>query len=75
LGQITSRTARADRQNAGFTAVKSHVLNPAVKAWLDNVIVPALVNEYLTLEQNMLLSQAPEAELACGRGESRSEGK
>jgi hypothetical protein len=51
------------------------VLNPAVKAWLDNVIVPALVNEYLNRERNMVLSQASEDELACGQGESESEGK
>jgi hypothetical protein len=50
-------------------------LNSAVKAWLDNVIVPALVREFLSsrTEASLFLSDTSVDMVACATGDKESE--
>lgn len=51
-GKTVGRTEIVRAQRSGSVPPKSlgkrpHKLDPALKSWLDNVIIPALVREYL----------------------------
>ena len=50
-------------------------LEPAVKAWLDTVIVPALVREFLTSrkEASRVLSETSMDVVACTTGDNEME--
>lgn len=51
--------------------LRTIALEPAVKAWLDNVIVPALVREFVATYKSAspVLSGAPREMVACATGE------
>lgn len=50
-------------------------LEPSVKAWLDNVIVPALVREFLASrkEASLVLSDTSSNLVACATGDKEKE--
>ncbi len=55
----TGRTLEKEPGTAAHGGARSHPikLNPALKSWLDNVIIPALVEEYLAeIEQKNRLA-------------------
>jgi hypothetical protein len=55
----TGRTLEKQPSTAARGGVRGHPikLNPALKSWLDNVIIPALVEEYLAeIEQKNRLA-------------------
>ncbi|MGC1781201.1 MAG: hypothetical protein WA708_01635 [Acidobacteriaceae bacterium] len=61
-GYVRARQSRPDRSAiSGKRPVK---LDPALKSWLDNVVIPALVREYLAeIEQRNRLATTGGSEL------------
>lgn len=58
-------------------ALEPNGLTPAVKAWLDTVIVPALVREFIASRKatSLVLSDISQDVVACTVGEKESEEK
>ena len=59
-----------ERQSSSARSVRlGKRLDPDLKSWLDNVIIPALVREYVAeiKEQNRLATAGP-SEVTCDKG-------
>ncbi len=64
-----TETAEERRRNAARSARLGKRLDPDLKSWLDNVIIPALVREYLAAikQQNRLAITGP-SEVTSDKG-------
>jgi hypothetical protein len=60
---------REQQRNSARSARLGKRLDPDLKSWLDNVIIPALVREYLAeiKQQNRLATTGP-SEVTCDKG-------
>jgi hypothetical protein len=72
----TGRTLEKEEPStAAHGGARSHPikLNPALKSWLDNVIIPALVEEYLAeIEQKNRLAITDGSEVRSNKGVEKS---
>jgi hypothetical protein len=68
--KFQERTIMQERQRSSARSARlGKRLDPDLKSWLDNVIVPALVREYLAeiKQQNRLATTGP-SEVTCDKG-------
>ncbi len=65
----TESGTKSDQRGSTRSSKLGKKLNPALKSWLDNVIIPALVREYLAeiKQQNQLAITGP-SEVTSDKG-------